>query len=138
MRRVAGRDELTRYLLVEGERVTWMLWMEVIVLAMLELGGEILERFGSGVSRVLLGELAEETEGRHGFSHLSELSVPFWKCEWANVLQEIAALPLLFPHRYSPSTPALEPGVADPGPVIAFVAVEPLLFLRFYLHLVSS
>ena len=29
-----------------------------------------MERFGSGVGGVLLGELAEETKGRHGFCHL--------------------------------------------------------------------
>ena len=39
VRRVAWGDELAGDLLVEGKRVTGMLWMEVIVFAMLELGG---------------------------------------------------------------------------------------------------
>ena len=135
---MAWRDELARYLLTEGERVAWMLWMEVIVFAMLELGGEILERFGSGVGGILLGELAEETKGRHGFCHLLELSVSFREREWTNALQGIAAPPLLSPHPCSPSNPALEREEADLEPVTAFGAVELLSYLRFYSHLASS
>ena len=135
---MARRDELARDLLVEGERMAWVLWMKVIVFAMLELSGEKLERFRSGVGGILLGELAEETKSRHGFRHLWELSVYFCVRERANVLREIAAPPLLSPHRCSPWNLALEREVADLEPVIAFVAVEPLFCLRFYLRLANS
>ena len=62
----------------------------------------------------------------------------FWEREWTNVLQGIAAPPLLSPHRCSPSNPALEREAADLEFVTAFGAVELLSYSRFYSHLASS